>query len=584
MIIDGALGSEAVDSSGEVLDVKGADISDCDAGTMLLNWEHEPGEKGASTIVGKVIFAKKIYELADCDDERQKMYWKKLQVPYIYGVCRLFDTAGHVEAQNIAAIIRDCAAHEELVVCRFSVEGSTLEKDGNKIVRSVVRRVAVTVKPCNRTALSGVLTDESAPSGFKKDHAKVSKDILNFEPAEKSEHPLYSKIGGHTTVESNPMKDELTKAEVLKCMKSKLLAKYKDKMEKAAPSTLVGQAALSKEAVVRKMEVFSILLRKAASELTNGVVNSPAIVDAERDSHPSFPMAEHHKALVHGVNMDKVVPPPEHAKTYDEEHKRRDQAGRTVKEKPYRPKFRLNGLGEKVVTKRADPSHALNEPRREVIYHNIAHSVFGLGHYLPHTALIRHPTTGEEVSVQAMSGKSPEHLILQNENTNENKKDAKYPHGHPIMRQAKALVRLADSGDLDKMAIMNTVLGNHDRHKGNYVFGGNAPFFKLIDHGLIFSGGNHAVPDYLRRVDSSRKLIDNDPTRHYDVVNEPFHPKAVEWVKGLSAEHLQNELNRHQVPLEMSQKAVARLQQIQATLHQNPLATRQNSVFHLYGQ
>jgi len=95
MIIDGVLGSEAVDSTGEVLDVSGADISDVDKGTMSLNWEHQPGEKGASTIVGIVLKAKKIFKRDECDNDRQRKYWDEIKMPYIYGVARLYDGAGH---------------------------------------------------------------------------------------------------------------------------------------------------------------------------------------------------------------------------------------------------------------------------------------------------------------------------------------------------------------------------------------------------------------------------------------------------------------------------------------------------------
>ena len=38
MTLDGILGSAAIDSSGEILDVEGADISDWERGRMLLNW------------------------------------------------------------------------------------------------------------------------------------------------------------------------------------------------------------------------------------------------------------------------------------------------------------------------------------------------------------------------------------------------------------------------------------------------------------------------------------------------------------------------------------------------------------------
>lgn len=238
MIIDGVLGSEAIDSSGEVLDVRGADISDVEKGTCLLNWEHLPGEKSATTLVGVVLAAKKIFSREDCENDRQRMYWDEIKLPYIYGVCRLYDGAGHEEAKRIAAIIRDHAANNEPIVCRYSVEGATLRKEDNKLSSSVVRRVAVTVKPCNRTAISGLIEDPNAPAGFDKKPVKERvRDLLDFDVAEKSESsdPLLQRLGRSSAIICNPIiEDPLVKASVAGS-------------GAAAPATLVGGAALQRE-------------------------------------------------------------------------------------------------------------------------------------------------------------------------------------------------------------------------------------------------------------------------------------------------------------------------------------------------
>jgi GGDEF domain-containing protein len=236
MMIDGVLGSEAIDSSGEVLDVAGADISDVEKGTCLLNWEHTPGDKSATTLVGIVLKAKKIYKRDDCENDRQRRYWDEIKLPYIYGVCRLYDGAGHEEAKRIAAIIRDHAANNEPIVCRYSVEGATLKKEDNRLAESVVRRVAVTVKPCNRTAVSGLIEDPNAPEGFEKKHVKTKvRDLLDFSDAEKSEtDPMFQRLGSSWGTVGDPMVDDLSKA---------LAAGTAS----AAPSALEGGAALQKE-------------------------------------------------------------------------------------------------------------------------------------------------------------------------------------------------------------------------------------------------------------------------------------------------------------------------------------------------
>ncbi len=246
MILDGAICSEALDSSGEILDIDGADISDWEKGTLLANWDHTPGESGADSIVGVFTYCKKIFKESDCENDRQRMYWKKVKLPYIYGICRLFDGAGHDKAKALAAIVRDNAANNEPLVCRWSVEGSVLERDGNRLVSSVFRRVAVTPKPCNRTALSGLLDDPNAPEGYKKSHAP-KRDILDFESATKHEHPMFARLGGATNIECNPILEDVAK--------STEAGSYN-----AAPSTLTGGAALQREDL-------SLMRRKAVKTL-----------------------------------------------------------------------------------------------------------------------------------------------------------------------------------------------------------------------------------------------------------------------------------------------------------------------------
>jgi hypothetical protein len=259
VIIDGIYGSECIDSSGEVLDVEGADVSDWEKGTLLLDWEHEPGEKGASTIVGKTIYCKKIFKRSECENDRQRKYWDLVECPFIYGVARLFDTAGHKEAQAVAAIIRDCAKNNEPIVCRFSVEGATLEEKDGRLVRTLIKRVAVTLKPCNRTAVSGLLVDEGAPEGFAKEPDAKVKDVLDGiveKEAAKSEHPnpLYRRLGVSRDVESNPwIRDDLVKSLIKAKIKAHFAKTLSAGIANAAPSTLTGHAALQTEDKRRKL-------------------------------------------------------------------------------------------------------------------------------------------------------------------------------------------------------------------------------------------------------------------------------------------------------------------------------------------
>jgi hypothetical protein len=177
MIIDGVAASEAIDSSGEILDVKGCDTSDLENGVGVLNYEHRGDDaNGASPndVVGKIVFCKKIFKKDECDDKRQEFYWDKVKLPFIYIKARLYDGAGHPGAIAAAAMIRDHHANNEPILARYSIEGSTLKKEGNRLVRSMARKVALTLKPCNKSAISGLLSDPNGPNPVSEKQATKS--------------------------------------------------------------------------------------------------------------------------------------------------------------------------------------------------------------------------------------------------------------------------------------------------------------------------------------------------------------------------------------------------------------------------
>ena len=248
MIIDGIFASQAIDSSGEILSVEGLDISDLEEGKGVLNVEHRGDESNGfsfNDIIGKVIYAKKIYSEKDCEDDRQRFYWNTIKLPMVYGKVRLYDGAGHPGAVAAAAIIRDHYEAGEPINIRYSIEGSTLEKDGQHIKRSVARRVAATIKPCNKSAISGLISDPNNPNKPLKEAELPKGDVLEelLEPTKKFEHPGFMKLGGSVEVTNSPwVRDE----EMIK--KAEDLAKtYSAGMAGAAPSQLTGGAALQRE-------------------------------------------------------------------------------------------------------------------------------------------------------------------------------------------------------------------------------------------------------------------------------------------------------------------------------------------------
>src|SRR5665213_1579742 len=164
LIFDGVAASQALDSQGERLDILGCDCSAWDTPEGIqFNYEHAPTSEGPGAIVGRVIYLKKIYERSDCEDDRQRMYWDRVKMPLIYVKGRLWDGAGHEGAKAVAAIMRDNAANNEPLMCRLSIEGSTLRREGGDLLDSMCLAIAITMRPANKTADTALLEDPNAP-------------------------------------------------------------------------------------------------------------------------------------------------------------------------------------------------------------------------------------------------------------------------------------------------------------------------------------------------------------------------------------------------------------------------------------
>lgn len=230
MIVDGVFGSEHIDSSGEVLSVDGADITELEEGRGLFCYEHKghEGKSNGEEIVGKILSAKKIRKASDCANDRERMFWDSVKMPFIYGVGRLYDGAGHTGAQSIAAQIRDHAANDEPIVVSFSVEGTTLKRKDNILQETMIRRVAITTRPCNKATSLGILEDPNAPEGFPK----AASEPLDVAAAVKNEFtdPRYQRLGGSAFIYGPDM------------LKAMAAGNYN-----AAPGSLTGGAALQVE-------------------------------------------------------------------------------------------------------------------------------------------------------------------------------------------------------------------------------------------------------------------------------------------------------------------------------------------------
>ncbi len=243
MVLDGIACSQCVDSTGESLTISGIDISTL-AVDGTINVEHMSADDGkvvpGEETIGKILHAHKVLKEDDCENDRERKYWKMVKAPYVYIVYRLYDGAGHRGAQAFAAQIRDAVAHGEKIGVRLSVEGSTLTRDKddkNIITESVARRVSATLRPANRTCDVDVLVDPNAPKGYELSPAKADllADIMD-KGETVFEHPAYTRLGGSVEVECDPL---IADPELQKTLSA---GSYN-----AAPSQLTGGAALQVE-------------------------------------------------------------------------------------------------------------------------------------------------------------------------------------------------------------------------------------------------------------------------------------------------------------------------------------------------
>jgi hypothetical protein len=253
MIIDGIAASEAIDSSGEILDVKGCDITSFETGVGLLNYEHRgdkiPGASGLD-IVGKIVYAKKIFKKDDCEDKRQEAYWDSVKLPFIYIKGRLYDGSDHEGAKALAAAIRDAVTHNEPVLARFSIEGSTLKKEGQRLARTIAQKVAITFKPANKSASSGMISDPQGKTPITEKQAeKTLLSQLLDEDTIKSDIPGEQRLGGYTA-DARGMEVKEDPAELLKSAIDGLKALLKTTTGgsgEGAPSGRINSDALARE-------------------------------------------------------------------------------------------------------------------------------------------------------------------------------------------------------------------------------------------------------------------------------------------------------------------------------------------------
>lgn len=533
--IDGIATNGNLDSSGEVLNVAGHDISDLVEGKGVLNWEHE---KSAEDILGAVIYAKKIMSLKDCENDRQKMYFDMSDGPYVYIIVEFFEDEMHPPAVAAAAMIRYYAKKKEKLLAGFSIEGQTLERDGNKLERSVGRRVALTLRPCNKSAIAGLYEDPRASEAVKKSEqeSKIKSyeienivfddPILDLKQSVIELNKTLTAGGGNVAPSQLTGGAALTPEHITPGVKNRMKAALRD-WDRTRPLKEVIKAALP-EVSDNYIDHFVHLAEDIS--LKKGM---PALkrIGPEHSNNPA--QNDEQKKLIDGLYWDE-------AKHFDPGHDNFGEKGIHTM---------VNDAGDHVLVKNPSRVKELSTPegvwmkpmssdtaQNSAVYYAAAKDFFGLGNNVPATNYFHNPhQPHEKRKYQAMKFlKDAEPLM-----TAEAKKV--YP----------AFTKARENGTLHKLALMDLIMGGHgDRHDGNVMID-KAGEIHHIDNDQAFHHTSPARPIYYENAPSV--FGGGFP----GIERDTLHQGALQWINGLNAHKLHDILKANGTPEKAIHNTVA---------------------------
>lgn len=509
--IDGIAASEHIDSSGEILIIENNDISELKEGKSVLNFEHSNRHED---IIGAIIYAHKILKKEDCENDRQKKYWDFVKKPFIYIIAELWDDQNHPGSIAVAAMVRYYASKKEKMLISFSIEGATLERNGNILKESVSRRVAATLRPCNKTAISSIYED-SKDEEVKKSIEFMSKNIDETI----SSLELDSSILGEE-VEITP--DSLFKH--IEDLNKTLTAG----MGNVAPSALVGGAALSREYINGKKNVIKAAVRDWNRKRPLREVIKAALPEVSDEYIDTFTDLAEDLALKKGlpkVKLNRIGKEHGHF-MHDDDQSQLIDGLYMENAKEFEPKHTnltnpiydlQNDAGQRVLIKNPtkDPGDGFftfgDEAHNSAAYHRLAKDYFGLGKFVPTTSVFSHPSLKEgNYSAMAHVPNARTPLEMRNDDIE------------------KVMDKHFQTGDLHKLMIMDHILGHMDRHNGNILLD-KAGNIHHIDNDLALQ------PD---QTNPEHSFYYQD-TAYAD---HPIHPKAQEWLQSLDpakmAEHM----------------------------------------------
>lgn len=267
------------------------------------------------------------------------------------------------------------------------------------------------------------------------------------------------------------------------------------------------------------------------------LVRTTTTVDSKKHGHPTLHGTDAQHDIIHGLDMAKRIGQPKKGVTWREAGQ--GNAGWYQSGEGHLVFVKPNVGLEQFVDSSDQRTQEFGPAHREAAFHRLADGVFNLGEYVPTTTTFKHPVTGEWHSAQQKV--EGEH------------------YSRTSMYHKESLGQMARTGLLDKLTLMDMVLGHFDRHTENGLISPDGRKLHLIDNGLSFPPTAAGHPEAFVPNVSEYWKVANKYNDGPDWYTKPLHPDAVNWVESLNPQKLAEHMDRLGVPKDERDEAVRRL-------------------------
>lgn len=525
--------------------LKGHDISDFNEGKGVFNFEHENSR--ADDIVGKVVSAKKIFSKKDCDSDREEKFWELTKKPFLYVIGELFDDELHPGSIALAAMMRHYVKSNESILVGMSIEGQTLDREGQNLNRTIGRRIALTLRPCNKACVADILDDPNTKDfaersfGKKEDSKLIEIDSIIIEDTLNIEKPLdlvdlaadlekTLTAGGYNVAPSSLTGGAALAVEDqgLRTKKNKFKAAVRD-WDRKRPLKEYLKAALP-EVDDKYIEHFTDLTNEI--HLKKG--ESP-LIRISKDNSTNKTQDVDQQNLVDGMHWDHLVNVPSEGSKNQIMKLQNDSGEHVIVKYPYKNK-----------------TSGLESAKASTMYHDMAKNFFGMGQHVPTTNHFRHPdhkTAMDNFNPKEQEFHKPDGDLF---SAMAFQDGAVTPFDSHTDISSSIGPEHQNNGTIDKMMAMDYLMGHTDRTLSNMMISKNGTPLH-IDNDEAFEYDEIAPHSYLD---------------DFNLGDQSIHPEAANWLNSLNPQEMVDHMRYHGADHIHTSVATDRLNMLKAAAEQ----------------